>query len=480
MAIPPRHPDSIRSWRRLVQYIDPAATGAYALCGSGLEAGVAYTLPDGALVVVCDKLPDRFLVQLLRVTEHALAEEKTWELKAALGKRVVDYIGRRLLPGAGDHRARRAESMPNRYQGRCATCRRTVTAGQGVVHPASTGLSPTVTHRPGECPPPPEVLVPNRRSEPCLVCGRWVAAGAGIARLRTQPSEATGSAYQACHQGECPLDAPLGPTNRMAGWCSDCGHLVPAGQGWRHPFEDAAPLRHLDNTCPEPDPFPSWIVKRPRKQEPLQPGQVRRVRVDLRGGVAEGWVDLLMWARWKRPDNADVPPAAPGFRVLRDSYVEMVGVILETVGGGRRSQSARVRAATPEEAAELLAAELADEAGLPLPLAQGGHKADWSAERIGTGRPWLAEITGRHPDYEYERLFPPFRADYAGSNSKGTRGVWYHWTLTPGRVYEVAYPLSHREWQREFLRATPEGDTVVISAEEVESWLNGAAAWAAR
>lgn len=480
VVMPAAHPDAVRTWRRLIQAINPAEKGAFALDGPNLSPGVAYEVSDGALIVAVDKLSDGFLVRFLRVTDHALAEEKTWQLKNALGKRVVDYIQRRLAPTASRHRAARAETIPNQWPARCAECGRTVRPGEGIVLPRPFGMpgTTTVTHRPGACPPPPEVISPNRRSEPCLVCGRWVPAGTGVARRRTQPDETTGSQYQACHDGDCPPDAPWGPLNRHPGWCTDCGELVQPGQGWRDPSEDGWPLRHLEGTCLPPAPYPTWIVKRPRGEEPFRPGQVRRVRVDLRGGVAEGWTGPLTWSRWRRPDNPPVTPTVPGFRVLRDTFVEMVAVVVETAGEGRR-QRARVRAATAEEAADLLADELERETET-LPHTEVGFKADWSAERIGDCRPWLAEIVGRHPDFGYERVFPPFRADYSRSNSRGTRGVWYHWTLTPGRVYEVDYPVTRHTGRREFLRATPEGDVVTITREEVEAWLNTAAAWIAR
>ena len=481
VVVPDAHLDASRSWRRLIQAINPAEKGAFALDGPNLSPGVAYEVSDGALIVAVDKLSDGFLVRLLRVTEHELAEEKAWELKNALGKRVVDYIQRRLAPTADRHRAARAETIPNQWSARCAECGRTVRPGEGIVLPRPFGMpgTATVTHRPGACPPPPEVISPNRRSEPCLVCGRWVPAGTGVARRRTQPDEHSGSWYQACHDGECPPDAPIGPVNRRAGWCTDCGELVQPGQGWRDPGEEGWPLRHLEGTCLPPKPYPTWIVRRSRHEPAMEVGQVRRVRVDLRGGTGEGWGGLLSWAVWRRPDNKPVPPAVPGFRVLREDYVEMVAVVLETVGEGRR-QRARVRAATPEEASELLLSEMRQAAETPLPHTEVGFKADWSAERIGDCRPWLAEIVGRHPDFGYERVFPPFRADYSRSNSRGTRGVWYHWTLTPGRVYEVDYPVTRHTGRREFLRATPDGDVVTITREEVEAWLNTAAAWIAR
>lgn len=487
VVVPEALLDAERSWRRLVTLIstDTIKKGAYALHGTNLEPGLAYTITDGAYVVAVDRISGIWHIRLLQVAEHELREVKTWEQKSPLGQRIVNYIGKRLPPPPNGHRALRAETIPNRYRDRCRKCRQTVQPGKGIVLPREAGTKhATVTHL-GPCPPPPpppEIVSPNRRSEPCMNCGRWVEYGTGIARRLTARDEVTGSWYRACHDPECPTDALWGPRNASAGWCRDCGRLVKPNQGWRDPGTDGSepatsvwPVRHIE--CPPPFPYPTWAVKIPYGEEPAATGEVRRVRVDLRGGIGGAWVGPLNWVDWRRPDNPDMPTTVPGFRVLRDTWVEMIGVVEEvTKGRGRRVV---MRAATPEEASDLLAREMKQAASRPAPDTRTGHKGVWSAEVIQRCRPWLAEILGRDPDYGYERIFPYFRADYRDANSKGTRGVWYHWTLTPGHIYEAEWPLSVRKSERAFLRCTPEGDVVTITKREVETWLNEAAAWIA-
>jgi hypothetical protein len=202
---------------------------------------------------------------------------------------------------------------------------------------------------------------------------------------------------------------------------------------------------------------------------------VRRVRLDLREG------------------GDPVPPDAPGCRVLAEQYTELIATVLETRTGRDGSwQQARIRTATPAEAEDLLAAEVARAVDArPHP---SGFKARFTAERItprrsellrtrflagpGAQNPWLAEITGRDPDYGYARDFLRADRNYAHANSRGTRGVEYCWTLTVNRVYEACYHTSHRQSHRVFLRATPDGDVAEISRQEVETWLNAAPAWA--
>lgn len=472
LVAPPRPDAAVKAWRRLLTGTDPSQAGAFALTGQFLEPGIAYEVPLGAVVLVVDRYADRWDVQMTRVDTGGLTPVKTWSLKGALGKRVVDYVGRRLPAGAATHRAARLDDKTNDWAGRCLHCRRQVPARTGrLVQVVGSTL---VSHLPGSCPPPPEVIEPNRRSDACLLCGNWVARGDGVALRLTARDVHTGSWYRAAHKDTCPVDALPGPVNRAAGWCVDCGELVAPAAGYWH---DLA-LRHAE-TCPVPvTTGPTWIVRRPRDEPVFDVGEVRRVRVDLRTGVASAYpVDSLGPIAFRRPDNRQVPAGTPGFRVLGETYVELVGVVVECVTGRRGRQRARVRPATLVEAEEVLAVEMdVVPDARPHPV---GFMARWSKEKIGSGQPWLAEVTGRCPDFGYRREFVPADRDYAKANSKGTRGVWFWWTLRVNRVYEAGYPLSHSKDARVFLRATPDGDVVEISKEEVESWLNSSPVWSA-
>lgn len=453
VVIPEDPIDAERSWRRLITGVDnTAGVGAYALRGPWLDAGVAYRIDTGALIVACDKTQSGYRVVLYRVETGGLVEVKTWDLKGPLGKRVTDYVARRLPAGSRTHEARRLEEAPNRWDGRCRTCRNKVAAGVG-----TWSEYRGARHLPGQClppPPPPETVAPNWHSGVCLACGGWVSARCGIAVRRTYQDTVTGLWYQPMHY-QCP-DNPLpGPPNRVAGWCAECGELVEPGHGyWLHD------QIHHAGTCPSPLPIATWLVRMRRRQDRYEIGQVRRVGIDTRRGG--------------RP----VPVDAPGYRRIAEGYEQIIAVVIEVVDLPRGRQEARVMTASWADAADVLAAETgrAVQVARPHPTR---FKARHRAEQIGVQRPWLAEITGRDPDFDLERRFIVPQRDYTEANSQGTRGIYSYWTLSVNRVYEAAVPLSHYVTERVFLRSTPEGDTVEITREEVEAWLDNAAPWIA-
>ncbi|MFC6080883.1 hypothetical protein [Sphaerisporangium aureirubrum] len=453
VIIPPQPDGAISCWRRLVKTIDTTRPGAFALEGPWLQPGVAYELTAGAVVIVVDRYRDHWHVRMTTAQNEGLTDAHTWTVKSPLGKRVVDYLTRRLPSDAARHHAHRLESMPNRYPGRCSGCRREVPAGKGLVLPGP--LRGIVTHLPGGCPPPPQVITPNRWAGICGACGGWVQAGEGVAVRLTAPRPVTGGRYEQMHNAPCPVDAPPGPPNRQPGWCADCGELVTPDSGYW--------LRnrlHHHRGCPPPTvSVPTWIGRVP-------PGELAAV------GEAT-WVRLRLGE-----GEMPLPISTPGYRVLDDRYVELVGFALEVIAGrrGRRTR-ARFRLATPDEAADLLAGRLAS-AELARPHATG-FRARWTAEKIGETRPWLAEITGRDATYGYRREFISPERDYKHASSTGARGVRYGWTLAVNRVYEASSPQTWSWTERKFLRVTPEGDIVGITGEEVEAWLDNAAVWIA-
>jgi hypothetical protein len=461
VVAPVKPPTAEKSWRRLVTGIDASAPrGTRQVSGPWLEPGTAYSVPAGAVLLSCDRYRDHWHITMALADSPELSVVKEWELKSPLGKRVTDYVGRRLPAGASRMSARLLEDRPNRWAGRCCHCRRPVDAGAGRLVAGST--SSRVAHRDGECPPPPpppQIISPNRRGEPCALCADWVEPGTGIALRMSERDSVSGSWYRAAHQkepGACPPGALPGPRNRVAGWCAECGEMVRPGEGFWAPWTRRS-LRHA-GSCPAPKVHgPSWLVRRHRHEDAYEVGQIRRVRVDLRRG------------------GDDVPLDVPGRRVLAEHYVELIALVVETVQRGRR-QWARVCPATGGEAADDLAGDVVAALGARPDV--GAFTASWSAENIGDASPWLAELAGRDPDFVYERRFVKPRRDYRNANSRGTRGVVFNWTLLPGRVYEALEPLSRRSTRRLFLRATAAGDVVEITREEAEAWLNHSPAWA--
>jgi hypothetical protein len=87
-------------------------------------------------------------------------------------------------------------------------------------------------------------------------------------------------------------------------------------------------------------------------------------------------------------------------------------------------------------------------------------------------RPWLAEITGPSDRYRYARTFLQAKTDYKDANSKGTRGIWFWWTLETGRIYETRYRTSWSRWEHRFIAVTDDGDVTDLTEEEVRAWLS--------
>lgn len=84
---------------------------------------------------------------------------------------------------------------------------------------------------------------------------------------------------------------------------------------------------------------------------------------------------------------------------------------------------------------------------------------------------WVAEIVGTDPRFGLARRFLPSRKDYAKANSVGSRGVYLHYALRRGRVYEVRSMPSWKGGRRWFLRVTEDGEKVEMTREEVLAWL---------
>lgn len=470
VVVPGEAPGATRSWRRMVTGVDPSYGSAYGLSGPWLAAGVAHGFPPGAVVIAVDRVNREWTVRMMRVTDVELVDEKVWTLKTPLGKRVLDYMARRLAPDAAEHRAVRLEPESNPWEGQCRNCRNTVPAQEGHYRRGHG-----VTHKLGECPPPPpppDQVRPNRRGEPCLLCGGWVEAYSARALLLSHPivdDEGTIlQRYQATHD-TCPPDPVPGPANRRPGWCRTCRRVTHPGEGYWH--EDA--LRH--KKCPQAAGGDTWIVRLARE---ARVGETVECRVDLRGGYGQSWQGLD-YRVWRRPDNPPVPLSTPGFRYYSPTYVGIIGVVIDTIG-----RQALVRAASRGEAHQLLAARAAHVV-VPAP----GQPARWGVEviqarsrhmiaRMGRMRTWCAELTGRDPDYGFSRKFLRADFDYSEANSTGSRGVMAWWTLHASRVYEARYWEAWKRQVTVFLRVE-DGLVVEMTRQEAEAWLAQAATWIA-
>lgn len=97
---------------------------------------------------------------------------------------------------------------------------------------------------------------------------------------------------------------------------------------------------------------------------------------------------------------------------------------------------------------------------------------------IGTlGRlPWVAEITGIDARYSMARRFVRGQKDYTEANSVGSRGVYIHYILESGRIYEVSKMANWKKPERYFFRIDERGNECRMTAKEVVECLNTSAA----
>lgn len=81
---------------------------------------------------------------------------------------------------------------------------------------------------------------------------------------------------------------------------------------------------------------------------------------------------------------------------------------------------------------------------------------------------FVAEITGFHPKFKYDRNFLRCKKDYKHANSKGSRGVYAFYILESGKIYDVLEPYSWKNSHRYFCTVTEEGSIEILTKEEVD------------
>jgi hypothetical protein len=84
---------------------------------------------------------------------------------------------------------------------------------------------------------------------------------------------------------------------------------------------------------------------------------------------------------------------------------------------------------------------------------------------------FVAEITGFHAKFKYERKFIQCKKDYRNSNSKGSRGVYAFYILESGKIYDVLEPYSWKNSHRYFCTVDNKGDIEILTKEEVDQCL---------
>jgi hypothetical protein len=456
VTVPPIPRGSSRSWRRLITTVAEGASGSRGMDGAWLDSGCAYEIPVGAVVLACDTFSMQRNVRMYTPDESVpggLRLVKGWDIKAPLGKAVTGFIARRLAAGAANHKAVPVDGLPNRYDGTCMLCSQPVARHEGITAKDRDDGRTRVAHPKGACPPPPPLPAreePNKYAGACRLCGGWVEAGTGAAVLAKSPEPGSKANYQPVHLADCP-EPPPGPLNSRHGWCSECFEEVGQREGCWMPGPGTPAARVLVHhpRCPRPaDTVPTWVVRAPEGYP--RAGEVIRARIDTRNGGPVISEDI------------------PGYRVLTEDtgYTQIYGYITDVIPSPMR---VRVRACDAEEACPLIEEDAA--AAAAVTVHGPGFRGQWAVEQIGDKKPWVAEITGWHPSYGFERAFRRCKVDYSGTNKRGTRGTMFCWTLELDTVYEAWWMRSWSDHHRAFLRVTPDGDVEQIGRGEVEAWL---------
>ncbi|MFJ5068214.1 hypothetical protein ACIQC7_17660 [Kitasatospora sp. NPDC088556] len=361
--------------------------------GPWLEAGAVYRLPAGALIVGVDRTAETARrVRLWRVNtkgELTVMRDSVFKtfaaefgdgvrktLRAALEKYPPTAHAPRLVRAAAPQAPRpneRADHWP-------------VAAGAGLL--LGTPGNRQVQHRPGECPP-----LRNERGQACSECRGWVEPGAGIL---SSPYEGV---WRVRHDGTCPPEgerlAPPPPPrrrNERPDRCVRCGRDVAESEGWLIPPAAVGGF---------------WSVEHDGECPPLSAGQYSGPTWRITAGVPGRYkpVPSAYWTigqvarfevyEWEQP----VPEDAPGL-LRRHGMPSMIGVVLSEerpryirdedgdaptdtlIGESGWFFCGRVRPATAEEAAPLLAEEA--EASIDRKLrARVGRLLSWRYPREG-------------------------------------------------------------------------------------------------
>jgi len=106
--------------------------------------------------------------------------------------------------------------------------------------------------------------------------------------------------------------------------------------------------------------------------------------------------------------------------------------------------------------------------GMTLLLSHGSMAPLWDG--VKNRRQWVAKISGNDDQYKYKREFLKCDYDYEKSNSKGTRGVYAIYILSPLNIYEVNELISWKNNCRYFCHVV-DGNLIEIAEEEVLKWV---------
>jgi hypothetical protein len=94
-------------------------------------------------------------------------------------------------------------------------------------------------------------------------------------------------------------------------------------------------------------------------------------------------------------------------------------------------------------------------------------------EQIGSGKPWVAKITGLDPKFGVAREFLHGVRDYSRANSVGSRGIETGWVITEPGIYERNIPTSWKNTDRSYFELRADGTAADLDKIEVIKKLRG-------
>lgn len=350
-TIPAPRPGSRKSWRKTITGIAPEQARGYAVQGEFLDAGASYRITPGGIILGVDECPNGNVVNIWRCADDGtLAELKQITRKGPWsGKATINAIAKLVAANPWPTNAPKpilAASAKNTVAEKCDRCAHTINPGEGRIGRNQRGYR-IAQH--DVCPPRP-----NWYAGKCGRCGGWLDSGEGVLGILEGRTVAT-------HPGMCPPPdqrKPVPPRpNERAESCARCWQTVPVNGGV---YRDGA-VYHHDGQCPTPAESTTWVVSYgrpgPRYPRPVTGYTIGEV---LRATVVE--------------TQHPVPADTPGYRRETAHAVSAIWVVVaedrpryyrdedgnnppQLVGDDGWLFTARVRPATADEAADLLAEE---------------------------------------------------------------------------------------------------------------------------
>jgi hypothetical protein len=87
---------------------------------------------------------------------------------------------------------------------------------------------------------------------------------------------------------------------------------------------------------------------------------------------------------------------------------------------------------------------------------------------ISFRHPWVAKIIGLYASGKFQREFLGGNKDYSESNSKGSRGIFFWYTLESGNYYDVYELVSWKNDDRYYCKVDEKGDVIIVDEKEIE------------